>query len=272
MSQTVLDFLGTSSCRTDIGNDTASFVLNGTLMVDTGWCCVQNLRTAGMEPTDIPYLLLTHWHHDHYLSLPSLLFYHLCLKGSLDHLTILGPAEDAARVVSLALDFLQTNRFYPAARPPVIVPLEPGQAFETDAFSLATTAALHAVQALCTVYTDKESQVKVGFTGDTAYQPGLGPFFRGCDILLHESSLGPVAADPAANARYLHSGALDAAKVAKEAGVPHLVLLHGSTQTREACIRAARTVFEGKVTWPERGERYLIAKSCILLRRCRSMK
>lgn len=260
MEQTILDFLGTSSCRTDVGNDTASFVLNRTLMVDTGWCSVQNLRTAGIEPTEIPYLLLTHWHHDHYLSLPSMLFYHLCLKGSLDHLTILGPAEDAMRVVSLALDFLQVARFYPEAGPPKVIPLTAGQTFETEAFSLATIAALHAVQALCYVYTDKESHVKVGFTGDTAYQPSLGPFFRGCDILLHESSLGPVAADPAANARYLHSGALDAARVASEANVPHLVLLHGTTEKRQACIQAARTIFRGKVTWPDRGDSYLILK------------
>ena len=261
MGQTVLDFLGTSSCRADIGNDTASFTLNKTLMVDTGWCSVQNLRGAGMEPADIPYLLLTHWHHDHYLSLPSFLFYHLCAKGSLEHLTILGPAEDAKRVVSLALDFLQVARFYPDAQLPAVIPLEPGQAFETDAFSLTTTAARHAVQALCCVYTDKESQIKVGFTGDTAYQPSLGPFFRGCDILLHESSLGPIAADPATNARYLHSGALDAAKVAKEANVAHLVLLHGTTKTRSACIQAAQTVFSGKVTWPERGDSYLLIKN-----------
>lgn len=261
MEQTMLDFLGTSSCRTDIGNDTASFVLNRTLMVDTGWCSVQNLRTAGIEPTEIPYLLLTHWHHDHYLSLPSLLFYHLCMKGCLNHLTILGPEEDAGRVVSLALDFLQVSRFYPNAGAPKVIPLVDGQNFETEAFSLATTAALHAVQALCYVYTDKASHVKIGFTGDTAYQPSLGPFFQGCDILLHESSLGPVAADLATNARYLHSGALDAARVAKEAKVPHLVLLHGTTEKRQACIHAAQTIYDGKVTWPERGDSYLIMKS-----------
>jgi ribonuclease BN (tRNA processing enzyme) len=98
-SQTILDFLGTSSCRTDIGNDTASFVLNRELMVDTGWCSVENLRTAGIDPVEVPYLLLTHWHHDHYLSLPSILFYHLCIIGDLSHLTILGPAEDSNRVL-----------------------------------------------------------------------------------------------------------------------------------------------------------------------------
>ena len=260
-SQTILDFLGTSSCRADIGNDTASFVLNRDLMVDTGWCSVENLRTAGIDPVEVPYLLLTHWHHDHYLSLPSLLFYHLCIKGDLGHLTILGPAEDSNRVVSLAMDFLQVARFYPNATPPKVITLDAGQTFETEKFLLQTTASLHAVQGLCSKFIDKHNGVVVGFTGDTAYQPTLGDFFHNCDILLHESSLGPVTANPSENERYLHSGALDAARVAQEAGVPHLVLLHGTTTQRPACLQAARTVFSGMVSWPDRGGSYLISKT-----------
>lgn len=258
--QTLLDFLGTSSCRADLGNDTASFVIGRSLMVDTGWCSVENLRSAGMDPVDMPYLLFTHLHHDHYLSLPSLLFYHLCLRGDLSHLTILGPQADVERVVRLAADFLQVERFYPAAGMPRVVPLTPGQTFEGSGFRLETMASLHPVQGLCCRYADLASGVTVGFSGDTAYQAALGPFFAGCDILLHECSLGPAAADPEKNLRYLHSGSLDAARVAKEADVPHLVLLHGTTTQRMECIRAARTVFAGQVTWPDRGCSYVLMK------------
>lgn len=260
-SLTTIDFLGTSSCRTDIGNDTASFVLNRTVMVDTGWCCVENLRTAGIEPTEVPYLVLTHWHHDHYLSLPSLFFYHLCMKGDLSHLTVIGPEEDTRNVVDLALNFLQLDRFYPNASPPKMICLKAYEAFETSDFSLETTPSLHAVQGLCYKFTDKNSKVVVGFSGDTAYQESLGKFFVNCDVLLHECSLGPVAADPIANKRYLHSGAIDAANVAKEANVPHLVLLHGTTTKKSECIRVAKEVFPNQVTWPERGATYCIAKA-----------
>ena len=258
--QTMLEFLGTSSCRADLGNDTASFVIDRRLMVDTGWCGVENLRSMGIDPVDVPYLMLTHLHHDHYLSLPSLLFYHLGLKGDLSHLTVLGPCEDVERVLRLTADFLQMERFYPDAALPKVVPLSPGEVFETPDFRLETAASLHPVQGLCCKYVDKQNGITVGFSGDTAYQPALGVFFAGSDILLHECSLGPIEADPVQNARYLHSGALDAARVAREADVPHLVLMHGTTVERPECIKAAQTVFGGRITWPDRGCSYVLMK------------
>ena len=259
--QTLLEFLGTSSCRPDMGNDTASFVIDRRLMVDTGWCSVENLRSAGMDPVEISCLAFTHLHHDHYLSLPSLFFYHLCIKGDLSHLTIVGPCDDVTRVVELAVDFLQMKRFYPEASLPRVVPLSPGEAFEAPDFRLETTASLHPVQGLCGKYIDKQNGVVIGFSGDTAYKPSLGAFFAGCDVLLHECSLGPVAADSDKNARYLHSGALDAARVAGEAGVGQLVLLHGTTTLRSECIRAAQTIFSGQITWPDRGCSYTFIKT-----------
>lgn len=257
---TSIDFLGTSSCRTDIGNDTASFVLNRSVMVDTGWSCVENLRKAGIDPTEVPYLVITHWHHDHYLSLPSLFFYHLCLKGGLGHLTIIGPDEDSKLVVDLALNFLQLSRFYPDASLPKIVCLKAGDTFQTKEFSLETISSLHAVQGLCYKFNDKKNDIAVGFSGDTAYNENLGKFYTNCDILLHECSLGPVTADRTLNKKYLHSDAIDAAQVAREANVPHLVLLHGTTAKKAECIQAARTVFDNQVTWPERGATYYLSK------------
>lgn len=254
--ETQIYFSGTSSCRSDLRNDTASFVLDRQVMVDTGWSCVENLRNAGMDPATIPYLIVTHWHQDHYVSLPSLLFWHLCIYGTMEHLTIIALEEDTDFILERAMEFLQVKRFYPDARAPHLQKVRPGDRFESDTFSLATTASLHAVNGLCWRYVNKQTGVQIGFTGDTAYQSSLGEFFRGCDALLHECSLGDKTISPEQNARYLHSSAQDAGRVAKEAQVGQLILLHGSTATREECILAAKAVYDGFVTWPERGNTY----------------
>jgi ribonuclease BN (tRNA processing enzyme) len=80
---TRVTFLGATSAVPDAGCDTASFVINDRILVDTGWSVVGNLRNLGIDPNQIDTLIFTHMHHDHYLSLPSLLFYRRMRKHSL---------------------------------------------------------------------------------------------------------------------------------------------------------------------------------------------
>ena len=252
-------FLGTSSCVPDAGDDTACFLLDDRILVDTGWQSPAALRNAGISPASIPYLVITHWHHDHCLSLPQILFAHLCAYGSVHRLTLAAPANEAADMLRRAMDYLQAARFYPSSRPPRLVALTPGQSLIEEGFALHTTQNLHAMPGLCWLYAPQDGP-RIGFTGDTAYLPSLAPFYAQVDVLIHECSLGPTAADPQKNARYLHSGAGDAARVAKEAGAKRLVLVHGSTAQREACIASASAVFQGPVTWPHPGEIMEISK------------
>jgi ribonuclease Z len=63
--ETEVLFLGTSSCTPDLGNDTASFLINKKYLFDTGWSVVSNLRLNGIDPIDIKYLLVScSWNRD----------------------------------------------------------------------------------------------------------------------------------------------------------------------------------------------------------------
>lgn len=250
---TRIRFLGTSSAVPDDGDDTASFVINDRYLVDTGWSVVGNLRDAGVDPLAIEYLIFTHLHHDHYLSLPALLFYWRMKKKSLSDLTMIGPDEDLRRVVDLALGFLQSERFFPEIGRPSLIPLVPGGTATTPTFELAACASRHPVAGLCYRFTDTSTGRVVSFSGDTAYHPPLAAHVRGSDLLIHEASLGPGQEDPAANPS-LHSGAIDAARIADAAKVERLVLVHGTRDHAAASVVAARRVFPNTAAWPAPGE------------------
>ena len=92
----------------------------------------------------------------------------------------------------------------------------------------------------------------LAFTGDTAYDPSLPALFRDADLLIHEASYGArSASDDNAS---LHSGAPDAARVAREAGVKRLALIHCPRPQQAEALAAARALFPATI-YPEEGER-----------------
>ncbi|MFC5649695.1 MBL fold metallo-hydrolase [Paenibacillus solisilvae] len=257
MNPTKIMFLGTSSALPDAGGDTVSFLINDRYLVDTGWAAVGNMRKLEVDPAQIEYLLFTHLHHDHYLSLPSLLFYFLSVRKPLKDLKIIGPADDVERVVKLAMNFLQTDNFYPDCSFPTVIPLTPGDSYEDENFNVATSSTKHPVQGLCYRFKDKQTGKFFSFTGDTAYHPPIIDLIKGSPLLIHEASMGPIAANPSDNA-YLHSGAIDAAEIAKAADVGKLLLVHGSKSISEASVEAARKIFLKPVEWPKDGQAYIL--------------
>ncbi|WP_248930406.1 MBL fold metallo-hydrolase [Paenibacillus hamazuiensis] len=251
--ETTITFLGTSTALPDLGSDTASFVINRKYLVDTGWSAVSNLRNVGVDPTEIEYVFFTHMHHDHYLSLPSLIFYFLMKRKNLEDLKMIGPVQDLERVVTLSMKLLQVDRFYSGKGAPTLIPLHPGDFFEDAAFTLHTCETVHPVQGLCYRFVDKRTGKVVSFTGDTAYHPPIADHVRGSSLLITEASLGPVSADPQHNPA-LHSGAIDAARIAEAAQVEKLLLVHGPLGKADACVEAASQVFSKTVAWPKDGE------------------
>src|SRR5690554_3159134 len=87
---TVITILGNGAVRPSVGGESASILVNGHVLVDVGWCNVLHMRRFGIDPAGIDHLVITHFHHDHYMGLPQLLYF----LGRGRRLTILGPAED----------------------------------------------------------------------------------------------------------------------------------------------------------------------------------
>lgn len=256
--ETQVLFLGTSSCTPDIGNDTASILINRKFLFDTGWSVVSNLRLNGIDPTEINHLFFTHMHHDHYLSLPSMMFYYLCRRKPLNELKIIGPKNDVERVVNLAYCFLQVDKFYTDVGYPTIIPLNPGESYSDEDIEVVTCSSLHPVQGLCYRFMDHITGKSIAITGDTAYYPPVVEHVRNSNLLIHEASLGPTAADPETNKKMLHSGAEDAGRVAMEADVDRLYIVHGTVSKAEECIDAAAKYYKKEILWPLTWVKYTV--------------
>ena len=241
--QTTLTFLGIASAVPEAGEDTASFLVNGELLFDCGWCNVLKMREFGFDPLQVRTLFFTHCHHDHYLGLPALFFYRAMRahqSGKMAPLRIVGPPDDLPLVVELARRFLQEARFSALEPALVLVPLEPGATWQSDRYEIQTIRALHPVTGVCGRLLDKQSGAVIAFSGDTMPHPELAALARGADVLIHEASLPP-GAEP--DARWGHSRAVDAAQIALEAGVKALRLVHAGAGHRAAPLAAAQAIF-----------------------------
>ena len=244
MEDTIITFIGTSACTPEAFHDTASFVINNKYLVDTGWCAVLKMLQYNLSPFDIEYLFITHCHHDHYIGLSHLIFY-LAMKRKerkiRSSLKIVGPAADIQLVVERAKSFLQVERFPGADYVCEIIPSIPGESFEVEEFRLDTCKTKHNVEGLCYKFTDKRTGVTFAFTGDTAYHPPIAQLAKHCFLLIHEASHGPNASGSEPEAA--HSGALDAARIAKMAEVERLVLIHCPEHLRKESLKVAKEIF-----------------------------
>lgn len=242
---TKLTFLGVAAATPAAGEDTASFIINDTLLIDCGWNAALRMLDYGYNPAQIDTLFFTHCHHDHYLGLPGILFYRGLgsnAKQVKAPLNIVGPPDDMPLVVEAAQKFLQDQRF-PIHAAVNLHKLEPGQTVETPAWRIQTVKSLHGVTGVCSRFTDKKTGVVIAFTGDTAPNAAFLDLCRGADLLIHEASLSPRVSDAQMASHTDHSRALDAARLAREAGVKQLILIHAPAAHRAASVEAARQVF-----------------------------
>jgi ribonuclease Z len=232
-----ITLLGTSSCIPALGSETASFIINESHLVDTGWYTALGMRQYGLDPLGLKSIIFTHLHQDHYLGLASLLFT-IGLRGSkgpsVRPLVILGPGEYLGQVVDAAFEYLQLPRFPELRVDYALVPLRAGDSYELDGLHLDTCAANHvsgkgnSEPALSYKVTERATGATFAFSGDTSFHLPLGEFARGVPLLIHDGA---------------HPSAQEAAKIAKMAGVERLLLIHYSPDDSEALLAAARDVF-----------------------------
>jgi ribonuclease Z len=250
---TFVTVLGSSNCKYDYGNDTASFLINNKIIVDTGWNLVENLLDLNLNPVNFETVVFTHLHHDHYMALPQFLFYHMNCGKSLGELTLIGPGE-LKLVLKLALDFLQISRFFKNEKEPKCIKIESGENITLNDEHLFIEAykSVHPVDGRYYRVTDTSTGKKIGFSGDTAYTPVENTFFKDCALLIHECSLGGKYTGD--NSAYLHADASDAANVANAAGVNKLALVHYPKRIKTECLNAAANIFKGEILTPAKGD------------------
>lgn len=236
-------FVGVSSAYPGDGEESTCFLVNGDILVDTGFNGGVSLQALGAKPTDIDHVFVTHCHHDHVLGLPGLLFLNgkrADIRPEAPPLRLYGPL-DLTAVTDAALGMLQAVRYPQVVPAHEIRHVYPGESVEIGDLRVDVGRAFHPLDARSYRFTDTVTRGSVVITGDTAYHEGLPQFAKDCDVLIHEAASPPTASG--INQRFLHSRPQDAARVAQEASVGTLALVHYSSDGASGLLARAREGF-----------------------------
>jgi ribonuclease BN (tRNA processing enzyme) len=210
------------------------------ILVDCGLGVTRGVVEAGVALRELDAIFITHLHSDHLLELGPLV-HTAWVTGQRTPVQIFGPAGVQAYwdgfMASMAYD--NHLRVVDDGR----VPLETLVTItEVDAGEIAFEGLR--VRALrvkhppvdCALAFRFDGSSKITFSGDTTYFPPLADFAAGSDILIHEAML-PEGIEAIlqktgggeklrAHLNASHTVVDDAARIARDAGVGHLVLNH----------------------------------------------
>lgn len=212
--------LGTAASVPDAEHDTVGLLLRGpgwAVPVDCSGSPLYKLARLGVEPDHIRAIILTHRHADHLYGLPMLV-QGLWLNGRKARLPVYGP-EETLDVARQLLELFQL-----AERPDMFV-LEwhpvPGregvEVLEVEGVRITATPTAHAgVESLALRFEHATSSPAIVYSSDTEFCPALIRLAAGAGLLLHEATGNHAG----------HSSPAQAAKVARQAGVARLGLIH----------------------------------------------
>lgn len=250
--QAFVRILGASDATASVACDHTCFTVGDRILVDVCPTATLSLMAAGIDPTELGAICFTHLHADHCMGLAPLLENIWFKKRDLSNLKIYGPTATLRRVYETVQGFFTAcdgKRLHPE---PELIEIEGNTCFDLCGYTVSTMNSDHAVPGLCYTFTDKETGKRIGVTGDTCYLPAFPDFFRHSDLLLHECSYGSGPL-PEGNARNRHSSAREAVRVAEEAHVGKLLLIHCRREWRAEAIAYAEAHAPCSAEWATPG-------------------
>ena len=249
------------------------------MMIDCGPAATHKLVKAGMWPTAIDYLFFTHHHFDHDVDYPCFLLTRWDQSiGKENTLRVFGPtlterlthrilderdgafAHDwRARVNHPASQRVYVNRGGELPRMPPKVDakdIDAGKIFSGSSWEITGADAVHVQPYLDSLaYRVDSDEGSVVFTGDTEPCGSVVELARGADVMLsmcwdeeeHMLEQGE---------QHGATGTMGAARMAQEAGVKRLVLVHvgpylAQHPTMEKGIGDAKKIYDGELVFSD---------------------
>jgi ribonuclease Z len=197
------------------------------------------LQLAGIEPTKLDYLILTHRHPDHVYGFPILAL-DLWLLRPARPIEVVAEAE-GLRTARALLGAFRTEQ-WPGFCPPNYheMPAEEGVVvLDLPDLLIVGSPVEHLVPTMALKMTSKASGRSVVYSSDTSPCSSLVRLAHGADILVHEAT----------GERRGHSSAAQAGQMAQRAGVQELYLIHYPALTCDlrALVAEARKAYPGPV-------------------------
>lgn len=227
-------------------------------IVDSGPGSARNIGLMGFDMGKVDAILLTHFHSDHIADLGEMMLQHWAGGSNIKPVDVIGPKGVEIVVAGFnqaySLDARYRVAFHGAATVPpqgaggIARPLDLSAAedaavviIDKDGVRVTAFKVNHAPAAPAVGYRFDYRGRSLVVSGDTVPCASLKKQSQGIDVLLHEAqqpalikmihdqaglSPNPSVAKITADIPGYHTSPEDAAKIANEAGVKHLVLYH----------------------------------------------
>ncbi|NLO91219.1 MAG: MBL fold metallo-hydrolase [Elusimicrobia bacterium] len=155
------------------------------VLLDFGFGNLRQYARAGLKMERIKYVLLSHFHLDHWGDLPALLFvFHYNIKPLGGRLTIAGP-EGTKKL--LGGQMAVSRYMEPSGYELEIAEFRPGEKKDFGEFSADCFKVDHTPEALA--YRLTTGGKTLAYTGDAKPTPGLAAFCAGADLLIADAGL-----------------------------------------------------------------------------------
>ncbi|WP_019173641.1 MBL fold metallo-hydrolase [Pseudaminobacter salicylatoxidans] len=212
------------------------------IVVDGGLGVTHGLTDAGVNLKALDLVFITHLHSDHVLELGGLI-HTAWTAGLATPVQVFGPAgtqdywDGFLRSMKFDIDIRIVDEGRPDIRELVKVrEFSEGLLCEEEGLRVSALRVDHPPVTNCFALRFEHGGRSVVFSSDTAYFPPLADFARSADILVHEAMLEAgvdrLVARTGNGTRLKehllasHSFAQQAGRIARQAGVRHLVLHH----------------------------------------------
>ena len=239
---TKLVLLGTSNAVPSEQQDSSHMILigaNRVVLIDVSTNPIIRLQRAKIDPLSLTDVILTHFHPDHVSGVPILLL-DSWLLGRKQPLNFYGLAATLDRVEKMMdlYGWQEWPGFFPVnfIRLPV---QEMAPVLQSSDFNIFSSPVHHMVPNIGIRVEIPETGESFAYSCDTEPCPEVVVLARGVDYLLHEAT----------GAELGHSSPEGAGKVAAQAGVKCLMLIHYDLQHNNlsGLIAHAKEAFSGPV-------------------------
>lgn len=242
---------------------------NAAYVIDCGNGVAIQLARAGVPPSSLRHVFVTHHHSDHNADYGNLLLI-AWESGLVNRVDTWGPPP-LARMTQLFFEMSAadiTTRIADEGRVPLVPLVHPHEltreqvVFQDDNVTVRCTLVDHAPVIPALAYRFDSADRSIVISGDTKRSEALIRLARGADVLVHEALFPPAVkrlVAPLPNAATLersilshHTPVDEVGRVAEAAGVRTLVLSHfvpaeDTSITDQMWIDAARTGFGGRI-------------------------